>query len=268
LCSSLAILSFTWSWYEAQTVSSHSALRFFATLISALLQVINKVIEWIMCDGVPYQKQEITLEFLVDLFRLPWFMAELYINYDCDPNCTDLFEKIAMFLYKNSYPPDGALYTTHVLTLDGLLAIVQAIADRARGASLTHHRGTPIDAELVRRRKVCTCVHFACCWRMVCCWLTVCTCVHFACVGSWFAAFAPLCRPSSGTCCRVRRNSTSAKRIRTCRVLGCCRHRSRRTRLHAFSEPLPTSTRQLWARCWEVLRWGVLLLLLLLLLLL
>ncbi len=79
--------------------------------------VINKVIEWLMADGVPYQKQEITLEFLVDLFRLPWFMVELYINYDCDPNCTDLFEKIAVFLYKNSYPPDGALYTTHVLTL-------------------------------------------------------------------------------------------------------------------------------------------------------
>lgn len=115
--------------------------------------VINKAIEWIMCDGVPYQKQEITLEFLVDLFRLPWFMAELYVNYDCDPNCTDLFEKIAVFLYKNSYPPDGALYTSHVLALEGLLAVATAVADRIRRDSNSHSRGTPIDAELVRRRK-------------------------------------------------------------------------------------------------------------------
>lgn len=118
--------------------------------------VISKLIEWNMSEGVPYQKQEITMEFLVDLLRVPNFVAEIYINYDCDPNCTDLFEKIAMFLYKNSYPPDGALYTTHVLTLEGLLSIAQSISDHIDNSPNNDgdNQAFRIDPELVKRRKV------------------------------------------------------------------------------------------------------------------
>lgn len=112
--------------------------------------ILNKLIEWIMVEGVPYQKQEVTLEFLVDLLRVPNFISELYINYDCDPNCSDLFERIAVFLYKNSYPPDGSLYTTHVLTLDGLLSIARGIADHIE---VTAQGEGEIDPQLVRRRK-------------------------------------------------------------------------------------------------------------------
>lgn len=111
--------------------------------------IINKLIEWIMVESVPYQKQEITLEFLVDVLRIPGFISQLYVNYDCDPNCSDLFEKIALFLYKNSYPTDGSLYTTHVLTVDGLLAIARSVAEHTRNPV-----ESPIDSELVRRRKL------------------------------------------------------------------------------------------------------------------
>lgn len=115
--------------------------------------IINKLIEWIMVESVPYQKQEITLEFLVDVLRIPGFISALYINYDCDPNCSDLFEKIALFLYKNSYPSDGTLYTTHLLTVDGLLAIARSVAEHTRQAGAGAAE-SPLDAELIRRRKL------------------------------------------------------------------------------------------------------------------
>ena len=53
-----------------------------------------------------------------------------------------------MFLYKNSYPPDGSLYSTHILTLEGLLSIARGIVDNIKSP-------LPglLDGELVRRRK-------------------------------------------------------------------------------------------------------------------
>jgi brefeldin A-resistance guanine nucleotide exchange factor 1 len=128
--------------------------------------IINKLMEWIMVEVAPYQKQEITLEFLVDVLRVPNFVSQLYINYDCDPNCSDLFEKIAVFLYKNSYPADGSLYSTHILTLDGLLCIARGIVDHARAdkarkqlpagdeSGIDEEAAPEVDATLVRRRKV------------------------------------------------------------------------------------------------------------------
>ncbi len=133
--------------------------------------IINKLIEWIMVEAVPYQKQEVTLEFLVDILRVPDFVSQLYVNYDCDPNCSDLFEKIAVFLYKNSYPADGSLYSTHILTLDGLLCIARGVLDHAHAARERQRRllledgsgdsngsgaldRLDLDPVLVRRRKV------------------------------------------------------------------------------------------------------------------
>eukprot|EP01114_Cavostelium_apophysatum_P009107 TRINITY_DN2217_c0_g1_i3.p1 TRINITY_DN2217_c0_g1~~TRINITY_DN2217_c0_g1_i3.p1 ORF type:complete len:1471 (+),score=363.32 TRINITY_DN2217_c0_g1_i3:184-4596(+) len=77
-----------------------------------------------------YTHQETILEAVVDFCKEPFFMTSLYVNYDCDNGCSNVFENLCKFLYKNAFPVSGSLYTTHVLSLDGLLAIVQSISGR------------------------------------------------------------------------------------------------------------------------------------------
>merc|ERR1712166_228745 len=42
--------------------------------------------------------KELVLESLVEFCREPLLMVDLYVNYDCDAECTNLFEKLCKFL--------------------------------------------------------------------------------------------------------------------------------------------------------------------------
>lgn len=99
-----------------------------------------------------YEQQEVILEALVELCRLPSFAVDLYVNYgaslsralleraetrriaDCDLHCTNLYEALCKFLYKNAFPAGGSLHTVHLLSLDCLLAVLQGIARRVEAA--------------------------------------------------------------------------------------------------------------------------------------
>lgn len=48
------------------------------------------------------ETRELMLETLHHLARHPSFMVDLYVNYDCDINCEDLFDKLLDFLSKVS----------------------------------------------------------------------------------------------------------------------------------------------------------------------
>lgn len=106
----------------------HLKLQVEAFFISLLARIMdNKV--------TPYEQQELALECLVEFCRLPDLMVDLYVNYDCDLYCTNMFDNLCKFLYKNAFPVSGSLYTIHLLSLDGLLSIVQSIASRFELAS-------------------------------------------------------------------------------------------------------------------------------------
>lgn len=49
---------------------------------------------------MPYEMKEMALEALVQLWRIPSFVTELYINYDCDFYCSNLFEDLTKLLSK------------------------------------------------------------------------------------------------------------------------------------------------------------------------
>ena len=49
---------------------------------------------------VSYEQREIALESVVQLLRIPGFVTELYINYDCDLYCSCLFEELMKLLSK------------------------------------------------------------------------------------------------------------------------------------------------------------------------
>jgi brefeldin A-resistance guanine nucleotide exchange factor 1 len=44
------------------------------------------------------ETREIMLETLNQISRNPSFMVDLYVNYDCDPNCDNMFERLIEFL--------------------------------------------------------------------------------------------------------------------------------------------------------------------------
>ncbi|KAM8852195.1 Golgi-specific brefeldin A-resistance guanine nucleotide exchange factor 1 isoform 1-T1 [Synchiropus picturatus] len=75
---------------------------------------------------MPYEMKEMALEALVQLWRIPSFVTELYINYDCDFYCSNLFEDLTKLLSKNAFPVSGQLYTTHLLSLEALLTVIDS----------------------------------------------------------------------------------------------------------------------------------------------
>lgn len=78
---------------------------------------------------ITYEIRELALDNLLQLLRVPGFAAELYINYDCDLYCANIFENITKLLSKNalSAAASPVIYGTQLLSLDSLLTIIASI---------------------------------------------------------------------------------------------------------------------------------------------
>uniref|UniRef100_A0A673BFN8 Golgi brefeldin A resistant guanine nucleotide exchange factor 1 n=1 Tax=Sphaeramia orbicularis TaxID=375764 RepID=A0A673BFN8_9TELE len=89
---------------------------------------LKKLMDIITSENMkmPYEMKEMALEALVQLWRIPSFVTELYINYDCDFYCSNLFEDLTKLLSKNAFPVSGQLYTTHLLSLEALLTVIDS----------------------------------------------------------------------------------------------------------------------------------------------
>lgn len=89
---------------------------------------IKKLMDIITVENpkMPYEMKEMALEAIVQLWRIPSFVTELYINYDCDYYCSNLFEDLTKLLSKNAFPVSGQLYTTHLLSLEALLTVIDS----------------------------------------------------------------------------------------------------------------------------------------------
>lgn len=67
---------------------------------------LKKLMDIITSENIkmPYEMKEMALEALVQLWRIPSFVTELYINYDCDFYCSNLFEDLTKLLSKVNSP--------------------------------------------------------------------------------------------------------------------------------------------------------------------
>lgn len=67
---------------------------------------LKKLMDIITSENMkmPYEMKEMALEALVQLWRIPSFVTELYINYDCDFYCSNLFEDLTKLLSKVASP--------------------------------------------------------------------------------------------------------------------------------------------------------------------
>ena len=76
--------------------------------------------------------REAMIESIGALSRIPSFLVELYVNYDCEVDRSDLCEDLIGLLSRNAFPDSATWSTTNVppLCLDSLLGYVQFLADR------------------------------------------------------------------------------------------------------------------------------------------
>ncbi|KAL5569029.1 hypothetical protein UlMin_025604 [Ulmus minor] len=86
--------------------------------------------------GASYQQQEVAMEALVDFCRQKTFVIEMYANFDCDISCSNVFEDIANLLSKSAFPVNSPLSSMHLLALDGLIAVIQGMAERIGNESV------------------------------------------------------------------------------------------------------------------------------------
>lgn len=49
---------------------------------------------------ISYEQREICLDCIAQLWRTPGLVTEIYINYDCDLYCSNLFEEMTKMLSK------------------------------------------------------------------------------------------------------------------------------------------------------------------------
>ncbi|CAN1794237.1 ARF guanine-nucleotide exchange factor GNOM [Linum perenne] len=85
--------------------------------------------------GASYQQQEVAMEVLVDFCRQKTFMVEMYANLDCDITCSNVFEELANLLSKSAFPVNCPLSAMHILALDGLIAVIEGMAERIGNGS-------------------------------------------------------------------------------------------------------------------------------------
>ncbi|KAJ9653623.1 GDP/GTP exchange factor for ARF [Neophaeococcomyces mojaviensis] len=78
------------------------------------------------------EAREAMVETIGTLVRMPSFMAELFVNYDCDVDRQDLCEDMVGLLSRNAFPDAATWSTTNVppLCLDSLLTFIQFMAER------------------------------------------------------------------------------------------------------------------------------------------
>ncbi|XP_061366468.1 ARF guanine-nucleotide exchange factor GNL2 [Gastrolobium bilobum] len=73
--------------------------------------------------------QEVAVEGIINFCRQPSFVVEIYVNYDCDPCCRNVFEEVGRLLCKHSFAGNGPLTSLHVQAFEGLLIMIHNIAD-------------------------------------------------------------------------------------------------------------------------------------------
>jgi len=64
---------------------------------------------------ISYEIREISLESVVQLWRIPGLVTELFLNYDCDLYCSNLFEDLTKLLSKVNLPVFSLPIIHHIL---------------------------------------------------------------------------------------------------------------------------------------------------------
>lgn len=99
--------------------------------------------------------REAMVENLGALVRIPSFMAELFVNFDCETDRMDVCMDIIGLLSRNAFPDSATWSTVNVppLCLDALLGFIHSIADRLDDEPVTEGYPSPDKLREQRARK-------------------------------------------------------------------------------------------------------------------
>eukprot|EP00049_Salpingoeca_infusionum_P015828 m.311478 g.311478 ORF g.311478 m.311478 type:complete len:1667 (+) comp15956_c0_seq1:541-5541(+) len=87
---------------------------------------LEKLLRTLMQTDLPsYEHREATLDCILSLCRLPGFVPELLINFDCSMHCDDIVPDLIDFLQSNAYPEAPTLFTINLIALEALLVIAK-----------------------------------------------------------------------------------------------------------------------------------------------
>ncbi|XP_044272751.1 Golgi-specific brefeldin A-resistance guanine nucleotide exchange factor 1 [Tribolium madens] len=109
---------------------------------------LTKLIDIIVTDSgkISYEHKEIALDNILQLWRIPGLVTELYLNYDCNLYCTNLYEDLTKLLAKNAFSATSGVYHTHMLSLDALLTVIESIEQHCFEKSETLEEGAKLES--------------------------------------------------------------------------------------------------------------------------
>lgn len=94
-CLMFFLFNFVSSYFESFFAPKLQLLGYCQMYIKKLMEIIT-----VENPKMPYEMKEMALEAIVQLWHIPSFVTELYINYDCDYYCSNLFEDLTKLLSK------------------------------------------------------------------------------------------------------------------------------------------------------------------------
>ena len=98
--------------------------------LTRLMEVVNSETN----PKITYEHKELVLDMIVRLYKMPEFITQLYVNYDCDLYTHNVFEDLTKMLSKNAFPVAG-LYSTQFLSLDALLTVIENVEKESKKAA-------------------------------------------------------------------------------------------------------------------------------------
>lgn len=81
------------------------------------------------------EQQQAAVEGILDFCYQPGFVRKAYLNLDCRIERSNLFEQICGLLSKAAFPVSGPVGAVHLLSVDGIQAILSSLSTTATGAS-------------------------------------------------------------------------------------------------------------------------------------
>ncbi|KAL4436787.1 hypothetical protein ABPG75_003926 [Micractinium tetrahymenae] len=79
--------------------------------------------------------QQVALEGVLDFCTQPGFARDAYLNLDCRIERSNLFEQLCALLSKTAFPVSGPVAAVHLQSVDGILAILTALAGSCNGVA-------------------------------------------------------------------------------------------------------------------------------------
>lgn len=77
---------------------------------------------------LPHEIVMVLLDGILSLSSYPWLFRDIYVNYDCDPFCSNLFHNLIRILCHYSFPVDGGLGESHLCALKALEHLLKGLS--------------------------------------------------------------------------------------------------------------------------------------------